>query len=392
MSGQNGMANGRTEWPQVCVTPGAVGYCKSPMSSESTGIAKPQKTAHRLVGGRTYYVSNLVAWSLYGLLQYEVPPEPRGLPVAMGAIAWCGTGLLGTHLLAWYADRRNWKTMSQLVTPFVVGTLILSAVMNVARAAVGILWFHEPFRSTHGWVVPAHYVQGVLVLSVWCAVVLTANEVNHRRSAETEALRLALIAQTSQFHALRSQLNPHFLFNCLNSLRELVDEDRDRAKQVIDQLSALLRYTLRADRVETVSLKEELAAVEDYLTLEKVRFEERLCTRFDIDPQSLEARLPPMLLQTLAENGVKHGIARLPAGGELAVVTQALEGNLRVEITNTGKLSDATEGSSAVGLDNARERLRLMYGNSASLTLAAAGDSTVRAEVVIPLRSNGLPS
>jgi LytS/YehU family sensor histidine kinase len=235
-------------------------------------------------------------------------------------------------------------------------------------------------------------VQGVLVLSVWCAVVLTANEVNHRRSAETEALRLALIAQTSQFHALRSQLNPHFLFNCLNSLRELVDEDRDRAKQVIDQLSALLRYTLRADRVETVSLKEELAAVEDYLTLEKVRFEERLCTRFDIDPQSLEARLPPMLLQTLAENGVKHGIARLPAGGELAVVTQALEGNLRVEITNTGKLSDATEGSSAVGLDNARERLRLMYGNSASLTLAAAGDSTVRAEVVIPLRSNGLPS
>jgi hypothetical protein len=374
------------------VTVGPVGYCNSRMSSQSTGMPKPQKTAHRLVGGRTYYVSNLVAWSLYGLLQYEVPPEPRGLPVAMGAIAWCGTGLLGTHLLACYADRRDWETLSQLVTPFVVGALVLSALMNAARAAVGILWLHEPFRSTRGWVVPAHYVQGVLVLSVWCAVVLAANEVNHRRSAETEALRLALIAQTSQFHALRSQLNPHFLFNCLNSLRELIDEDRDRAKQVIDQLSALLRYTLRADRVETVSLKEELGAVEEYLALEKVRFEERLRTRFDIDPRSLEARLPPMLLQTLAENGVKHGIARLLEGGELAVVTQALEENLRVEITNTGKLSDATEGSSAVGLDNARERLRLMYGDSASLTLTDAGESKVRAELVIPLRSNGLPS
>jgi LytS/YehU family sensor histidine kinase len=201
---------------------------------------------------------------------------------------------------------------------------------------------------------------------------------------------MALIAQTSQFHALRSQLNPHFLFNCLNSLRELIDEDRDRAKQVIDQLSALLRYTLRADRVETVSLKEELAAVEDYLTLEKVRFEERLCTRLDIDPRSLEARLPPMLLQTLAENGVKHGIARLPEGGELVIVTHVLEGNLHVEITNTGKLSDAKEGSSAVGLDNARERLRLMYGDHASLTLEADGGSKVRAEVVIPLRSNGV--
>jgi hypothetical protein len=361
------------------------------MEWQSAGMAKLQKTAHRLVGGQAYYVSNFAAWSLYGLLQYALPPA-RGLPVAMGAVAWCGTGLLGTHFLAWYADRRSWQTISQLVIPFAVGTLVLSAMMNAARAAVGTLWFHDPFQPAHNWVVLAHYVQAVLVISVWCAVVLTANEVNHRRSAEMEALRLALIAQTSQFHALRSQLNPHFLFNCLNSLRELIDEDRNRAKQVIDQLSALLRYTLRADRVETVSLKEELEAVEDYLTLEKVRFEERLRTRFDIDPQSLEARLPPMLLQTLAENGVKHGIARLPAGGELAVVTAALEGKLRVEITNTGKLSDATEGSSAVGLDNARERLRLLYGDSASLTLAAAGESKVRAEVVIPLGSNGLPS
>ena len=362
------------------------------MRSRSTAVGKQQKTAHRLVGGRTYYVSTAVAWGLYGLLQYELPPEPRGLPIAMAAFAWCGTGLLGTHLVAWYADRRGWKSISQLVIPFAVATLVLSAVMNVARAAVGTVWFHEPFQPAHAWVMLAHYVQGVLVVSVWFAVVLTANEVNQRRVAEMEALRLALIAQTSQLNTLRSQLNPHFLFNCLNSLRELIDEDRNRAKQVIDQLSALLRYTLRADHVETVSLKEELKAVEDYLTLEKVRFEERLRTRFDIDPRSLEAKLPPMLLQTLAENGVKHGIARLAAGGELAVVTEALEGTLRVSLTNTGTLSDATEGSSAIGLDNARERLRLMYGDRASLTLAAAGESKVRAEVLIPLGSGGLSS
>jgi len=390
MSGQNRVDNGRIAWPLVCGTQGSVGYSKSQMSSQRAAAMKLQKTAHRLVGGRAYYVSHLAGWSLYGLLQYWLPP--RGFPVAMGALAWCGTGLLGTHFLAWYADHRRWRTIPQLVIPFALGTLVLSAAMNAARAAVGTLWFHEPFRPPHGWVVMAHYMQSVLVISVWCAVVLTANEVNRRRSAEMEALRLALIAQTSQFQALRSQLNPHFLFNCLNSLRELIDEDRNRAKQVIELLSALLRYTLRADRVETVSLKEELGAVEDYLALEKVRFEERLRMRFDIDPQSLHAKVPPMLLQTLAENGVKHGIARLPAGGELAVVTEVLEGNLLVEVTNTGALSDATEGSSAVGLKNARERLRLMYGDSASLTLAAAGECKVRAVVVIPLHSNGLPS
>lgn len=349
-----------------------------------------QKTPHRLVGGRTYYASTFAAWSLYGLLQYEL--SPRGLSVAAEAVAWCGTGLLGTHVLASLADRRRWQAISQLMIPFIVGTLLLAAAMNVARAATGALWFHEPFQPAHSWVVLAHYVQSVLVISVWCAVVLTANEVNRRRSAEMEALRLALVAQTSQFRALRSQLNPHFLFNCLNGLRELIDEDRNRAKQVIDLLSGLLRYTLRADRVETVTLKEELAAVEDYLALEKVRFEERLRTHFDIDPRSLEARLPPMLLQTLVENGVKHGIARLPAGGELGIRAEVLEGKLRVEVTNAGTLSGATEGSSAVGLDNARERLRLMYRDGAVLNLSAVDERKVRAEFVIPLSCNGLSS
>jgi two-component system, LytTR family, sensor histidine kinase AlgZ len=392
MSGQNRMPNGRTARPASLPDPSSGGILDCRMSSESEGMAKLQKDAHRLVGGRAYYLTNLAAWGLFGLLQYALPPEPRGLPVAMGAVAWCGTGFLGAHLLAWHADRRGWQSISQLVVLFTLGTLVLSAAMNASRAAVGTLWFREPFRPTHGWVVLAHYVQGVLVISVWCAVVIAANALNHRRSAEMEALRLALVAQTSQFQALRSQLNPHFLFNCLNSLRELIDEDRTRAKQVIDLLSALLRYTLRADRVETVSLREELGAVEDYLTLEKVRFEERLRTNFSIDPQSLDARLPPMLLQTLAENGVKHGIARLPAGGELAIVTEALEGVLRVEVTNTGKLSDATESSSTVGLNNARERLRLLYGENASLKLAAVDECNVRAELVIPLRSNGLTS
>jgi hypothetical protein len=390
MDGQNRVANGPIVLRRVCLARDAVEYCNSRMTAPNATATTVENATHRHVGGRAYYVSSFAAWSLYGLLQYEL--SPRGFSVAMGAIAWCGTGLFGTHLLARYADYRRWQTIPQLLIPFVLGTLVLSAAMNAARAAVGTLWFQEAFRPTHGWVMLAHYVQGVLVVSVWCAVVLTANEVNRRRSAEMEALRLALIAQTSQFHALRSQLNPHFLFNCLNGLRELIDEDRNRAKQVIDLLSALLRYTLRADRVETVSLREELEAVEDYLTLEKVRFEERLRTHFDIDPRSLEAKLPPMLLQTLAENGVKHGIALLPAGGDLAIVTEVLEENLRIEVTNTGKLSAATEGSSAVGLDNTRERLRLMYGNGASLTLVAAEQSKVRAEVVIPLSSNGLSS
>lgn len=346
----------------------------------------------RLADGRAYHVSQVAAWSLYAGLLCLLSPPPRGARAGILAAVWCGIGLLGTHLLRWYVTRRRWQTISQLIPPFAIAALIIPAVMNAAHTAVSTLLFHDRFEATHQWVVLAHYFQAVLVISVWCAVFLSANEVKRRRLAEMEALQSALIAQVAQFRALRSQLNPHFLFNCLNSLRELIDEDRDRAKQVIDLLSGLLRYILRADRLETVSLEEELRAVRDYLSLEKIRFEERLRIHFDIDPQSLEAKLPPMLLQTLAENGVKHGIARLPDGGELDLVTQVVQGNLRVEVTNSGRLSPAADSSSAVGLDNARERLRLIYGDGASLTLTDLDNCKVCAAVVIPLRSNGVGS
>jgi len=347
---------------------------------------------NRLADGRAYYLSQIAGWSLYAGLLYLLSPPPRGAHAVILAVLWCGTGLLGTHLLRWYVSRRRWQTIPRLIPPFAIATIVIPAVMNTAQIAVNTLLFHDRFEFTHERVALAHYFQAVLVISVWCTVFLSANEAKRRRLAEMDALQLALTAQVAQFRALRSQLNPHFLFNCLNSLRELIEEDRDRAKQVIDLLSGLLRYTLRADRLETVSLEEELQAVQDYLSLEKIRFEERLRVHLDVDPQSLQAKLPPMLLQTLAENGVKHGIARLPSGGELRLVTQMLQGTLRIEVTNTGKLSPTAVNSSAVGLDNARERLRLMYGKEASLTLSDQDESSVCAAVVIPLRTNGAGS
>ena len=362
------------------------------MHGQTPPPEKPEATRHRFTGDRAYYVSQLSGWTLYAVLQILLSPEPRVTRAVMFAAAWCGTGALGTHVLRWYAHRHRWQTVRQLVAPFAVAALVIPTMMNAARFAVHALIYHENIRTEPAGVVVAHSIQAVLVVSVWCAVFLSANEATRRRLAEMESLRLALIAQVSQFRALRSQLNPLFLFNCLNSVRELIDEDRHRAKEVINLLSTLLRYTLRADGVETVSLREELRAVKDYLLLEKVRFEERLRIQFNIDPQSLDATLPAMLLQTLAENGVKHGIARLPAGGELAVMTQVLQGTLHVEVTNTGVLSAATDNSSAVGLDNARERLRLMYGASASLTLTAMDEHRVRAAVTIPMRVGGLGS
>lgn len=354
------------------------------MQPRKTISANTHSDVVTFADGKAYYLGQLAGWSFYGILQYLLTPGPRAPGTMVSVAAWCCTGIVGTHLLRVYVQHRRRETVPQLLGPFAIAIVTIPAAMNAARMSVNTLIFKNGSEGARQWLILVHYFQALLVICVWCAVFLSVNEVRRRRLAETESLRLALLVQGAQFHALRSQLNPHFLFNCLNSLRELIDEDSNRAKQVVELLSDLLRYTLRAGRVETVQLMEELQAVKDYLSLEKVRFEERLNIYYDIDPNSLQVKLPAMLLQTLTENGVKHGIARLPAGGDLSIVTRVIDHSLHIEVTNSGSLSSSRSDFPAVGLDNARERLRLMYDDNAVLTLSATEDGRVRATVVIP--------
>jgi LytS/YehU family sensor histidine kinase len=153
---------------------------------------------------------------------------------------------------------------------------------------------------------------------------------------------------------------------------------------MVTELSNILRYTLQSGRTETVPLELELEAVAAYLKLEGIRFEERLQVRMDVDPKSLETRIPPMLLQTLVENGIKHGVARLPRGGQIQVASQVESAAVKIQVRNSGQLVEVG-GSTRMGLENARERLRLLYGNTASLVLRNSGTDAVVAEISIPL-------
>src|SRR5215471_109563 len=172
----------------------------------------------RFAGGKTYYISQLTAWFVYAAFLCVLSPPPRGARNIILSAVWCITGLLGTHFLRWYVMHPHWQTIPLLIYPFVVAALTMPAGMNGAWITVSTVFFHDPFEPTREWVVLAHYFQAVLVISIWCAVFVSANEVKRRRMAEMEVLQSALIAQVAQFRALRSQLNPHFLFNCLNSL------------------------------------------------------------------------------------------------------------------------------------------------------------------------------
>jgi len=215
---------------------------------------------------------------------------------------------------------------------------------------------------------------------VWTIVYIRITE---RRAQEHREGKMQLALREAELRALEAQINPHFLFNCLNSIRGLVVEDPQKAQDMITRFATLLRYNLNHDTRHTVPLAAEAEVVNDYLALEKARFEDRLRCQVTIDPAAASLLVPPMILQTLIENALKHGIGRLPDGGDLQIRAAANNGTLVLEVENTGELTDSRSGGTQVGLNNIRERLRILYGDRASLSLQNRS-GTVVARVEIP--------
>jgi LytS/YehU family sensor histidine kinase len=218
---------------------------------------------------------------------------------------------------------------------------------------------------------------------LWSGLYFGVHYFDRWRRAERDKTELAVAAAEAKLHSLMSQLNPHFLFNCLNSVRALIVEDPGKAHSAVTALSNLIRYSLQATHVATVPLAAEIDMVKTYLVLEGIRFEERLRCEIDMAPDTRSVPVPPMLVQSLVENGVKHGIERLPQGGTIEV-TSWLEGDaLCVRVRNTGRIVERP-GSTRVGLRNARERLRLLYGARASVAMREDGASVV-ADLSVPI-------
>ncbi|MGH9646406.1 MAG: sensor histidine kinase [Bryobacteraceae bacterium] len=215
---------------------------------------------------------------------------------------------------------------------------------------------------------------------IWSIVYMRITE---RRAQEHREAKMQFALRRAELRALEAQINPHFLFNCLNSIRGLVVEDPQKAQDMITRFAALLRYNLNRDRQHTVPFSEEAEIVADYLALESVRFEGRLRVQVTVDPEARAMQVPPMILQALVENALKHGIAHRPEGGEVQIHASTSNGRLVLQVTNSGDLGPARPSDTQLGLKNIRERLHLLYGDRASLSLLN-GSGTVVAKVEIP--------
>lgn len=230
-------------------------------------------------------------------------------------------------------------------------------------------------------------------LLAWILSYTVYHYVEQNRLTDYEKIMLKTSMREAEAKVLRSQLNPHFTFNALNSIRALVFEDPSRAQISITQLSNILRNSLLADRRKTVDLQEELKTVVDYLELEKVRYEERLQYTIESNPQAVYWQVPPMMLQTLVENGIKHGVSKLMGGGFLEVKSDIEEDILIIQIRNTGTLNSTPSNlenadSGGVGLKNTAERLSILYGKGASFRIFQEKEGVVCSEVRIPTLSD----
>lgn len=330
----------------------------------------------------------LETWAAFAFPEHDSVWN-RSTTIAIAFASYC-TGLLISHFTRPFMTRWGWKELGwrNLVPRLLAMALAASVVWKVLE----ILWIHGilglPWNTRYS--VPLVFVMEVLystiVFSGWLCLYFFYHLFERLNRSEIERFQLMSSVKEAELRALKSQVNPHFIFNSLNSLRALIEEDPARARMAVTQLANLLRYSLQSGQLETVPFEDELGVVNDYLALEQVRHEERLRLRLDIGPDVGRLPIPPMLLQTLVENAVKYGITARTEGGEIAIIARNEGGALRIQVTNPGEVARGANGSSTgVGLHNAAERLRLIFGEKATLRLRSDQPTQVVAEAVIPL-------
>jgi len=321
-----------------------------------------------------------------------------GLPI--GALyAWHGLAL---YYLARALPLRDAGPLRLLATHSAVAVLSASVWTAVGRGLVEVLFrlgFPAPASGLPFAPSPAvAYARATpIVLGVGTLLTLLALalhylilELEASRAAQTQALELRLHSRDAEVKALRAQLQPHFLYNALNSINSLIGSDPKAARRTCVQLGELLRRILTLGPKDSIPLAQELELVEALMEIEKVRFGDRLEYRVDVPEDAREQPVPPLLLQPLVENAVTHGIAGLLDGGTVKV-GGALEGDqLRLWVENPKDPDSGSRRGTGIGLENVRRRVQALFGREGAVTVEA-GENEFRVEVVLPLESDEEP-
>lgn len=225
-------------------------------------------------------------------------------------------------------------------------------------------------------------LNGVVPFVFWSLIYFGFHYLENYKKTEIQNLKWEASSKDIELNKLKSQLNPHFMFNSMNSIRALIDENPTKAKEAVTKLSNILRNTLLMNKNKEILLEEELNIVRDYLDMEQIRYEERLKFEFDIERTTLSKLVPPLIVQAQVENAIKHGISKLPGGGLIKISSRLNNKEMVLEISNTGTLN-GEKPETGFGLLNSRQRLELLYGKDANIELVSENTNEVKVKIKI---------
>ena len=329
---------------------------------------------HPLLASSRRLVAYLVAWTpILAVLAWLAPEKPGALWASFAGVLAPAIVLYAFVCLSPWPICRAWRIESASLEGLLATWLSAAAVAGLILA--GSAWVAEYFL--HPAVplrLPLLFATGGLLYLLSAGFHYAALAANESREAERRAIEARTLAREAELQALRVQINPHFLFNCLHSISALATMDGPRAREMCIRLADFLRNSLRLGECETIPLREELALARNYLEVEQVRFGARLTVEERIEPECEECGVPALLLQPLVENAVKHGVANLVEGGAIRLEAHRHGADVSILLENAFDPESAAGRSLGLGLRNVRRRLTVRYGDDAALQAGPSGD------------------
>jgi LytS/YehU family sensor histidine kinase len=339
---------------------------------------------------RLYAILQIGGWGLYGMLlgflYYSSSNYNLGNREIFSIFYTCLFGGLITHGFRFIIKKFELASLPivQLIPSILGANLLMSMLfMSLILIVDNLIKLEGPVKLTFA-VILASFINGTILFLLWSLLYFILIYVKESRKREMDKIKWEGAMKEFELNKLKSQLNPHFVFNALNSIRSLIEEDPQKAKQSITQLSNILRSSLISDRTKIIPLSEELKTINDYLNLEKLRYEERLNPIIEIDAEALIIPVPPMMLQTIVENAVKHGIMNQTHTGFIAIKARVDNTRqlLHVSIENSGRLGSLESGG--FGILNTRQRMKILYGEEAQFAISQQDENTVIVSLILP--------
>nr|WP_299000114.1 histidine kinase [uncultured Allomuricauda sp.] len=340
-----------------------------------------------------FWVLQFFGWGFINCLSLFVIKEKTTFLMVSSIVFGILMSISTTSLLRWYLKRNvsfesfDIKDFLKIVISFLV-TCFLFGFLNYAFG-----YLYGKFGPEHTdaeiqlykaynavWL---QIINALFMVGAWLVTYLVIKLLLKLNRDRIERLELNTNLKQAQLNTLKGQINPHFMFNSLNNIRGLMLEDVDKSREMLTKLSEILRYSMTKNNINSIPVEEELEVVDNYIDLSKIQFEDRLEFVKDIDSSTLGLEIPPMVIQLLVENAVKHGISNLKHGGKIILSIKKDAELLKIEVKNTGKLQIA-HNTTQLGLKNIRQRLKLLYADKASFYLSEIADEVV-ALIKIPL-------